>query len=39
VLGYPTSFFVDRAGVIRRQYVGLMTEQQIDDYLHEAGLP
>jgi cytochrome c biogenesis protein CcmG/thiol:disulfide interchange protein DsbE len=38
VLGYPTTFFVDRDGVIRAEHVGLMTPAQIDDYLAQAGI-
>ncbi len=38
VRGYPSSFFVDREGVIRVVHIGLMTESQIDDYLAQAGM-
>ena len=39
VRGYPTSFLIDDAGVIRVQHIGLMTEEQLDGYLQEIGLP
>ena len=38
ILGYPTSFFVDRDGVIRVHHIGVMTEQQLDRYLTELDL-
>ncbi len=38
VLGYPTSFFVDRQGLIRAQHIGLMTEDELDGYLKQVGL-
>ncbi|MBI4770918.1 MAG: TlpA family protein disulfide reductase [Chloroflexi bacterium] len=39
VRAYPTSFFVDRAGVIRAVQIGLMNEAQLDDYLRQIGVP
>ena len=38
VLGYPTTFFIDSEGVIRIQHLGLMSAEQIDQYLEELGL-
>jgi peroxiredoxin len=38
VLGYPTTFFVDRSGVIQFVHVGSMDEGQLDGYLREMGL-
>ncbi|NIM92500.1 MAG: redoxin domain-containing protein [Anaerolineales bacterium] len=38
VQGYPTSFFVDREGIIRVHHIGVMTEGQLDGYLAEVGL-
>ena len=38
VRGYPTTFFIDRDGVIRAQHIGLMTEDQLDDFLQEFGV-
>ncbi|MFA9407097.1 MAG: peroxiredoxin family protein [Anaerolineales bacterium] len=35
---YPSSFFVDREGVIQVQHIGVMTEGQLDGYLAELGL-
>ncbi|MBI2844922.1 MAG: redoxin domain-containing protein [Chloroflexi bacterium] len=33
VLGLPTTFFVDRQGIIRKIYTGLLNESLIDDFL------
>jgi len=38
VRGFPTTYFVDRDGVLRFQHVGLMTDAQLDSYLTEMGL-
>jgi len=38
IIGYPTTFFVDREGIITRQHVGAMTEAQLDNYLADFGL-
>ena len=38
VLGYPTTFFIDEAGTIRFQHIGLMSGGQLDEYLQEMGL-
>ena len=38
VLAYPTTFFVDAAGVIRFQHLGVMDEGQLDSYLDRMGL-
>lgn len=38
VRGYPTTFLVDREGVIRVQHVGLLSEAQLDAYLADQGL-
>jgi len=35
---YPSSFFVDREGVIQIQHIGVMTEGQLDGYLEQLGL-
>jgi peroxiredoxin len=38
IRGYPTSFFLDRNGIIRVLHIGVMTEGQLDDYLEEIGI-
>jgi len=38
VRGLPTSFVVDREGVIQQLHIGLMTEEQLDGYLAKVGL-
>lgn len=38
VRGYPTSIFVDTEGVIQKIHIGIMSEQQIDEYLALIGL-
>ena len=38
VRGLPTTFVVDREGVIRQLHIGLMTEEQLDGYLAKVGL-
>ena len=35
---YPSSFFIDRAGVIQVQHIGAMTEGQLDENLKKTGL-
>ena len=36
--GYPTSFFLDGDGVIRKEHVGLLTEGKLREYLIEVGV-
>ena len=38
IRGYPSSYFIDRDGVIRAVHIGFMTEDQLDGYLIDAGL-
>jgi peroxiredoxin len=38
VRGYPTSYFIDRDGMIVRQHVGYMTDIQLTAYLDQLGL-
>jgi peroxiredoxin len=38
VRGYPTTFFIDRAGLIVTEHVGIMSDGQLDRYLLEVGL-
>lgn len=35
VRGYPTTFFIDRRGVIRAMHIGQMSEADIDRYLQQ----
>lgn len=37
VRGYPTSVFVDQAGIIKVVHIGLMTEEQLSSYLMDLG--
>ena len=34
--GYPTSYIVDKTGVIRFQHIGLMDERTLENYLTEV---
>ena len=38
VRGLPTTFIVDRDGMISQLHIGLMTEDQLDGYLSKLGL-
>jgi peroxiredoxin len=38
VRGYPTTLLIDRDGVVRVQHIGIMTENQLDQYLMEVGV-
>jgi peroxiredoxin len=38
VRGLPTSFLVDKEGLLRVQHIGVMTEVQLDEYLFNVGL-
>jgi peroxiredoxin len=38
VVGYPTTYFVDRSGVIQIAHIGSMDEAQLDKYLRQMGL-
>ncbi len=35
--GYPTSYIVDKTGVVRFQHIGLMDESTLEKYLTEVG--
>jgi hypothetical protein len=35
VISIPTSFFIDRSGIIRHFQLGAMTEAQLEQYLDE----
>lgn len=38
IRAYPTSFFIDREGVIQVQHFGAMTEEQLDANLAQIGI-
>jgi peroxiredoxin len=38
VSALPTTFVIDRQGMIVQQHMGMMTEAQVDEYLAELGL-
>jgi peroxiredoxin len=38
IRGYPTSYFLDREGVIRSVHIGVMSQSQLDGYLSDLGL-
>ena len=38
VIGFPTTYFVDREGVIRSVHVGVMNEDQFHGYMDELGV-
>lgn len=38
VRGYPTSFIVDKAGVVRFQHIGILSKEQLDEYLQDLGV-
>jgi hypothetical protein len=38
IRGYPTSYFLDREGVIRVVHIGVMNADELDGYLRELGL-
>jgi len=38
IRGYPTTFFVDREGMINKLHLGPLTEAQLDGYLKDLGI-
>jgi peroxiredoxin len=38
VRGYPTTYIINRDGLIDRQHVGIMSEAQLDEYLSALDL-
>lgn len=38
VVGYPTSYWIDREGRVAAMHVGVMSERQLADYLTDMGL-
>jgi thiol-disulfide isomerase/thioredoxin len=39
VLGLPTTFFIDKNGILKYQHTGILTEAQLLNYLKELGIP
>jgi thiol-disulfide isomerase/thioredoxin len=37
--GYPTTLIIDSDGVIRFRHIGLISDDQLDRYISEIGLP
>ncbi len=38
IRGYPTSVFLDKDGTVQIVHIGIMAEDQLDDYLQEMGV-
>jgi peroxiredoxin len=38
VVGYPTSYIIDKTGIIKIKHIGIMTERQLDKYLDNVGI-
>lgn len=38
IRGYPTTYIVDENGVVAVQQIGIMNEQQLDEYLSQVGV-
>ncbi len=38
IRGYPTSVFLDENGIVQIVHIGIMSEDQLDDYLQEMGV-
>lgn len=38
IRGYPTSVFLDQDGTVQIVHIGIMAEDQLDDYLQELGV-
>jgi len=38
VRGYPTTYVIDREGILRVQHIGVLDEAQLDETLESAGL-
>jgi|MudIll2142460700_1097286.scaffolds.fasta_scaffold21764_2 thiol-disulfide isomerase/thioredoxin len=38
IKGYPTTYIVDKDGIIRFQHIGLLSEKQIEEYLDAVGI-
>jgi peroxiredoxin len=37
VIGYPTTFVVDEQGIVQFHHIGLMTEDQLNNYIAQLG--
>jgi thiol-disulfide isomerase/thioredoxin len=38
IKGYPTTYIVDKDGIIRFQHIGSLSEKQIEEYLEAVGI-
>lgn len=38
IRAYPTTYFIDKTGVIQAVHVGILSEQQLDVYLRDIGV-
>lgn len=38
IRGYPTTVFLDENGIVQIVHIGIMSEDQLDDYLQEMGV-
>jgi thiol-disulfide isomerase/thioredoxin len=38
IKGYPTTYFLDKDGIIRFQHIGMLTEAQLTEYLGMLGV-
>lgn len=38
VRGYPTTYVIDKEGIIRTHHIGIMSENQLDQYLENLGV-
>ena len=38
VRGYPSSYFIDREGVVQVVHIGFMVGEQMDGYLEQVGI-
>jgi len=38
VIGMPTTFFLDKDGIVRAMYIGTLSEKKLDDYLKKIGV-
>lgn len=38
IRGYPTTYFLDKNGVIKAVHIGILSEKQIDEYFKKIGV-